>query len=163
MIYVGKSNDNNLWNLSTIAALFPKWDENAEIDNSQTIAGDSRPRASFRPALAVFNNHIHMVYAGNEGRNLWWASQPNGPWHNRQLPWSGTNFNPQPSLAVHEGKLFLAWYDYVRVRLPRWMARFQQSLARTTFATALLTRGNPSKSPAGRPSRSLPRELSFLR
>jgi hypothetical protein len=115
MIYVGKSRDNNLWDLSTIAAIFPQWDNNSEIDDSQTIAGDSRPRASFRPALAVFNNQNHMVYAGNEGRNLWWAwSQPDGSWNNLQLPWSGTNFNPQPALAVHEGKLFLAWYDYVQ-------------------------------------------------
>lgn len=115
MIYVGKSQDNNVWNLSTLAAIFPQWDDNSEIDASKMIAGNGRPLASFRPALALFNNQIHMVYAGNKGRNLWWAwSQPNGSWTNVQLPWAGTSYNPQPALAVHQGKLFLAWYDYIQ-------------------------------------------------
>lgn len=114
MIYVGKSTeDDNLWSASTLAASFPQWDSNQKIDGSMTQPGNSVPRSSYRPALALFNNMIHMVYVGTGGENLWWAwCKPNGQWTNVKLPWSGAN-TPAPALAVHsDGKLYLAWHEY---------------------------------------------------
>jgi hypothetical protein len=111
MIYVGDSG-TNLWNNSTLAAIFPEWDSNAKIDSSVTASG-SVPLSTFRPALALFNNLIHMAYVGKEHENLWWAwCEPNGKWNNLQLPWSGA-LNPAPALAVHDdGNLYLAWHEY---------------------------------------------------
>jgi hypothetical protein len=115
MIYVGESTlDDNLWTASTLATIFPKWDSNQQIDSTQTAPGSSVPLSSYRPALALFNGLVHMVYVGQGGANLWWAwAKPNGQWTNVQLPWSGAE-TAAPALAVHsDGKLYLAWHEYV--------------------------------------------------
>ena len=115
MIYVGRSTvADNLWTASTLAAIFPEWDSNQQIDTTQTAPGSSVPLSSYRPALALFNGLVHMVYVGKGGNNLWWAwGKPNGQWTNVQLPWSGAQ-TVAPALAVHsDGRLYLAWHEYV--------------------------------------------------
>ena len=115
MIYVGKSGAN-LWSASTLAVNFPQWETNARVDGSATLSG-SALESSFRPALALFNGLIHMVYVGEHGQNLWWATaKPNGQWSNVQLPFSGAQ-DVQPALGVHsDGKLYLAWHEFIAAK-----------------------------------------------
>jgi hypothetical protein len=120
MIFVGESSDDgHMWSLTTSAADLPKWDQNAEINGSLMVAGASAPESQWRPAVAFFNDQIHMIYAGRKRRNLWWAwSTPGGPWNNVELPFSGTGIGPQPALAVHtfnqKSLLVLAWAEYIQ-------------------------------------------------
>ena len=58
-----------------------------------------------------------MVYVGEHGQNLWWATaKPNGQWSNVQLPFSGAQ-DVQPALGVHsDGKLYLAWHEFIAAK-----------------------------------------------
>ena len=105
-VYVGQGG-SNIWQSSTSSATSSHWQTNKQVK----IAGQSTPLSSFRPALALFNDTIHMVYVGQGGANLWWSWFDGTSWAgNVKLPWSGGD--PQPALAAYNGKLHLVWHDH---------------------------------------------------
>jgi hypothetical protein len=106
-MYVGQG-EKNLWMTSVSSGTFPTWTTNQQIK----IAANNIPLSSFRPAVAVLNGIIHMVYVGQGGANLWWSWFDGKNWAgNLQLPYSGSN--PQPALAAFNGKLHLVWHNFI--------------------------------------------------
>jgi len=106
-MYVGQG-EKNLWMASASSSSFPNFTTNQQIK----ISSKNVPLSSYRPAVAVLNGIIHMVYVGEGGSNLWWSWFDGQSWAgNLELPYSGGN--PQPALAALNGKLHLVWHNFV--------------------------------------------------
>lgn len=106
--YVGQGGEN-LWLASMPASSFPNFSTNQQIK----IASNNVPLSSFRPALAAFNGHLHMIYAGKDGATLWWSWFDGHTWAgNLMLPYS-TGGSGQPALAAMGNMLHLVWHDFV--------------------------------------------------
>jgi len=109
MAYVG-SGGKNLWYsyIEQGQNSFTNWQGNKQIEiNSKNI-----PLSSDRPALAVLNGILHMVYAGEGGSNLWWSWFDGTTWQGN-IPLGFSADQPQPSLTAYNGQLYLAWHHLV--------------------------------------------------
>lgn len=109
MVYVG-TGGKNLWYsyIQQGQNSFTNWQGNEQIK----ISSKNIPLSSDRPALAVLNGILHMVYAGEGGSNLWWSWFDGSTWQgNISLGFSADQ--PQPSLTAYNGQLYLAWHHLV--------------------------------------------------
>lgn len=82
VVYVGEGNKNVWFAKLTSTADFHKWEQNQQVKvNGHAV------QSSDRPALAVMNNMIYMVYQGQGGTDLWFAWFDGNNWNgNTKLP-----------------------------------------------------------------------------
>jgi hypothetical protein len=108
MVYVGSGGKNLWYSYLPARGGFNDWQGNEQIK----ISSRSIPLSSYRPALAVLNQTLHMVYVGEGGHNLWWAWFDGKSWGgNIKLPYS--TMAPQPALAAFNNELHLVIHEYV--------------------------------------------------
>ena len=98
MVHLGSSGSDELWHASFPpgGALGRDWSDDVKISGQKSWAA---------PALAVFNNALHMVHLGSSGSNeLWHASFPPGGALGRDwsddVKISGQKSGTTPALAV---------------------------------------------------------------
>ena len=85
------------------------WKKSDGTPGNERIPGQSS-KAS--PALAVFNNRLHMVHLGNTSNDIWWSIYDGTSWKksdgtagNERIP--GQSSKASPALAVFDNKLHM--------------------------------------------------------
>jgi hypothetical protein len=119
-VYVG-AGGSNLWFMRlNSGAGFNDWQSNQQI----TIQGAGAPKSSYRPALAVLNGNLHMVYQGSGGTDLWWSWFDGIKWAgdiklppSYQFPAGAGNYSlqkVQPALCVDSsGTMHLVYHSFL--------------------------------------------------
>jgi hypothetical protein len=118
-VYVGGAGAN-LW----FMRLQPNIGFDAWQDNQPIKVDGVTVKSSYRPALAVANGMMHMVYQGAGGTGLWWSWFDGEKWWGNiklsddfQLPFGGKDYSLQqtePSMCVDSsGTLHLAYHAYL--------------------------------------------------
>lgn len=123
MVYVGEGNKNLWFTRLASTANYREWEQNQQVKSNGNAL-----RSSDRPALAMTNNLVYMVYQGQGGTNLYLATFDGNQWSDDgqlpdqiQHPAGAGQYSlqqTQPSLcADSNGQLHLLYHAYL-VPLP---------------------------------------------
>lgn len=109
MVHLGSSSNDIWWSIFDEEV----WKTDGGSEGNGRIPGQ-KSKAS--PALAVFNNQLHMVHLGDSSNDIWWSiydgvswKQSNGTAGNERIP--GQKSKASPALAVFNNQLHMVHLD----------------------------------------------------
>ncbi|HEY0761554.1 MAG TPA: M12 family metallopeptidase [Pyrinomonadaceae bacterium] len=105
MVHLGNSSNDIWWSIFDGA----KWRKPDGTEGNERIPGQ---KSQSTPALAVFNDRLHMVHLGDSSKDIWWSiydgvswKKSNGSDGNERIP--DQKSQASPALAVFEDRLHM--------------------------------------------------------
>jgi hypothetical protein len=105
MVHLGESSNDIWWSIFDGVL----WRTPSGEPGNEKIPGQ---KSKATPALAVFNNHLHMVHLGDSSNDIWWSIYDGVSWNksdgtpgNERIP--GQKSKASPALAVFNNQLHM--------------------------------------------------------